>query len=85
LDVPHTLKSYQKNKGYTPQPINVVEVREITPAASTDHAFEPLNWFLLRTLPVETLEQATEIVHFYTLRWRIEDFHVVLKEGSKVE
>ena len=31
------------------------------------------------------MEQATEIVHFYTLRWRIEDFHVVLKEGSKVE
>lgn len=85
LDVPQTLKSYQKDKGYTPEPINVVEVREITPADSTKHPFEPLHWILMTTLPVQTVEQAAEIIHFYTLRWRIEDFHVVLKEGSEVE
>jgi hypothetical protein len=39
----------------------------------------------MTTLPVQTVEQADEIIRFYTLRWRIEDFHVVLKEGSKVE
>jgi hypothetical protein len=85
LDVPQTLKTYQKNKGYAPEPINVVEVREITPADSTDHPFEPLHWILMTTLPVQTVEQAAEIIYFYTLRWRIEDFHVVLKEGCKVE
>lgn len=85
LDVPQTLKTYQKDKGYVPEPINVIEVREVTPADSTEHPFEPLHWFLMTTLPVDTFEQATEIIHFYTLRWRIEDFHVVLKEGAEVE
>jgi Transposase DNA-binding/Transposase DDE domain len=85
MDVPQTLKSYQKAKGFKPIPINVVEVREVTPEGSTEHPFKPLQWFLMTTLPVETLVQASEIIHFYTLRWRIEDFHMVLKEGCKIE
>jgi hypothetical protein len=85
MDVPQTLKTYQKEKGFKPIQLNVVEVREVTPQSAIKHPFKPLQWFLLTTLPVENLEQATEIVHFYTLRWRIEDFHLVLKEGSKIE
>jgi Transposase DNA-binding len=85
IDVPQTLQSYQKAKGFTPLPINVVEVREVTPQGSTKHPFTPLQWFLMTTLPVERLEQANEIIHFYTLRWRIEDFHMVLKEGCEIE
>ena len=85
LDVPQTLKTYQKERNYVPQEIYAVEVQEITPITAAQTPFKPLNWLLMTTLPVESLEQALEIVHFYTLRWRIEDFHVVLKEGCKIE
>lgn len=39
-------------------------------------------WFLLTTLPVESLEDAIRVVTFYSLRWRIERFHFTLKTGG---
>jgi hypothetical protein len=85
MDVPQGLKSYQKDKGYEPISIQVVEVREITPSSCCEKPFKPLHWFLMTTLPVETFVQAIEVIDFYVLRWRIEDFHLVVKEGFKVE
>lgn len=46
---------------------------------------EPVLWRLLPDLPVDTLEQALEKLEWYTLRWRIEMFHKVLKSGCKAE
>lgn len=46
---------------------------------------KPIVWRLLTTLPVGGFEQALEVVRFYILRWRIEEFHYVLKQGSKIE
>jgi hypothetical protein len=44
-----------------------------------------IEWFLLTTLPVATLEDAVRVLTFYTYRWRIERFHYVLKSGCGVE
>lgn len=41
----------------------------------------PLEWMLLTNLPVDSLESALEKVDWYTLRWRIEIFHKILKSG----
>lgn len=46
---------------------------------------EPLEWFLLTTLEVEFVGQAEECLRWYCLRWRIEDWHRVLKSGCRVE
>ena len=46
---------------------------------------EPLEWFLLTSLPVTSRQQALKILEWYRLRWRIEDWHRVLKSGCKVE
>jgi hypothetical protein len=46
---------------------------------------EPIQWFLLTTLPVTTPEEAVEKVHWYTQRWKIERYHLTLKSGCKVE
>lgn len=46
---------------------------------------EPLEWFLLTTLEIESVEQAEECLRWYCLRWRIEDWHRVLKSGCRVE
>ena len=46
---------------------------------------EPLEWFLLTSLPVTSRQQALKILAWYRLRWRIEDWHRVLKSDCKVE
>jgi hypothetical protein len=46
---------------------------------------EPLEWFLLTTIPVGDVETALQCVRWYCLRWRIEDWHRVLKSGCRIE
>jgi Transposase Tn5 dimerisation domain len=50
-----------------------------------EQAHEPIRWLLLTSLPIETAEQAWQIVDWYTYRWGIERFHYVLKQGCSVE
>lgn len=45
----------------------------------------PIEWFVLTTLPVDSAEQVAEILRFYSLRWRIEDWHRVLKSGCHID
>jgi len=53
---------------------------EDTPAATT-----PLEWMLLTTVPVTSLEQAIERLTWYTRRWGIEVLHRTLKSGCRIE
>ncbi len=46
---------------------------------------EPIRWLLLTSLPVDTAEQAIELLQWYLCRWQIEIFFKVLKSGCKVE
>lgn len=46
---------------------------------------KPLEWFLLTTMELTSGEQAERMVGWYCLRWRIEDWHRVLKTGCRVE
>ncbi|MGH7142555.1 MAG: IS4 family transposase [Planctomycetota bacterium] len=65
-----------------PLTATLVEVREVTPPAEVT---EPLLWRLWTRQTVPTLERAQEIARLYSLRWRIEDFHLALKTGCGVE
>jgi len=44
-----------------------------------------IEWFLLTTEKIESVEDAARMVEFYTRRWRIEEWHRVLKQGCKVQ
>jgi hypothetical protein len=44
-----------------------------------------IEWLLLTTEEVRTPEDAARIVDLYTRRWRIEEWHHVLKSGCKVQ
>jgi hypothetical protein len=44
-----------------------------------------LHWLLLTSLPVQTWQQAEQIVRWYAYRWLIERFHYVLKSGCQLE
>ena len=67
--------------GAAPVRMWMVHAREEQPPAEV----EPLEWFLLTTLPVANVTTAQQVLHWYTLRWRIEDYFRVLKSGCKVE
>jgi hypothetical protein len=45
---------------------------------------EPLEWLLLTTMEVRSVKQARKIIRWYCRRWRIEEWHRVLKSGCKI-
>ena len=66
----------------TSVPLNLVHVQETSvPRDGSD----PLEWFLLTSLPVEHAEAAEQLLEYYRLRWRIEDWHRILKSGCQAE
>jgi hypothetical protein len=85
VDVPRDLKYYQKEKGYKPLDLYVIHTREIPNPDTLSGEFEPLEWFLITSIPIQTADQAIEAIQYYANRWRIEDFHLVLKEGAEIE
>lgn len=46
---------------------------------------EPIDWTILTSEPVTSVEEAIKIVEYYKLRWTIECFFRILKSGCKVE
>ena len=45
----------------------------------------PVEWLLLTSLPVTDRQQALQLLEWYRLRWRIEDWFRLLKTGCRVE
>lgn len=62
-------------------PLYAVWARETSPSEGV----EPLEWLLLTTLPVESMDEAVTMVKWYRHRWKIERFHFILKSGCQVE
>jgi len=46
---------------------------------------KPLRWILLTTVEIDSFETAKACVEWYCVRWRIEDWHRVLKSGCRIE
>ena len=68
-------------KDMAPITLWVVHVVEDNPPANV----EALEWFLLTTMEIRSAEDAEACLRWYCLRWRIEDWHRVLKSGCCVE
>jgi hypothetical protein len=80
-------KNIKEGVGEYPDKITmqVVEVREANDQPLKEGE-EPIHWYLYTTHPVETLEQALQVVEWYTNRWWIEDFFRLTKnKGFKLE
>ncbi len=70
-----------KNQGKPPIRLQAVMVEEErTPVDAV-----PIRWLLFTTLPTDTLEDCRTLVGYYARRWRIQDWHRILKSGCKVE
>jgi hypothetical protein len=64
-----------------PMTWNLVEVWEPAPPIG----MEPLHWLLWTRESIATVEDTLQVVEYYTHRWPIEEFHLVLKSGCQVE
>ena len=62
-------------------PMNVVLVSEVDPPQGEQR----IEWVLMTTLPISTLNEILTIIEYYTCRWMIEVFFKTLKSGCKVE
>jgi hypothetical protein len=71
--------SYQQEK----EPISLWALHAVEEAPP--EGTEAVEWFLFTTVELSTTEQAVEILRWYCLRWRIEDWHRVLKSGCGIE
>ncbi len=58
----------------------VIHALEENPPSETG----PVEWFLLTTMKVSSSTDAEQCLRWYTLRWRIEDWHRVLKSGCRI-
>jgi len=76
---PDRLNKNNKLKGA--QEVNIIYVRE----EQQDKAVEPVEWFLMTNEKIEGVEDAYEKAVWYMQRWKIEQFHYVLKSGCAVE
>ncbi|MGV6802964.1 MAG: IS4 family transposase [Ruegeria sp.] len=70
---------YYTNK--PPVTVNLIHAVEENPPANT----EGVEWFLLTTLTINCASDVEQCLRWYTLRWRIEDWHRVLKSGCSID
>jgi len=64
-----------------PIEIWVIHALEENPPPKT----KAVEWFLLTTVDMTSATNAEECLRWYCLRWRIEDWHRVLKSGCRIE
>jgi hypothetical protein len=61
--------------------MNVVVVEE----TRVPKGVTPIRWVLLTSLPVETFDNAWQVIDDYENRWLVEEYHKVIKTGCSVE
>jgi hypothetical protein len=72
---------WRSDRKLPPVTVNVVLVSEVNPPVGD----EPVEWLLLTSLPIDTIEHVGHILQYYSVRWMIEVFFRVLKSGCRVE
>src|SRR5216683_5680974 len=72
---------HRKAEGLPEVVLWAVQVREVEPPA----AVQPIEWLLLTTVAVDSVDDAIERVEWYACRWGIEVWHRILKSGCRIE
>ena len=74
----HSSKGSKHLKGIPLYAILVLE-------ENTIDGMKPIEWMLLTTLNIDSLEAALQCVKWYSFRWLIEQYHFTLKSGCQIE
>jgi hypothetical protein len=73
---------FKPSKGKAPMPaLNAIYVKE----EAAENVDNPIEWRLITTMPIDSLEEVKKYVQWYASRWLIERFHFTLKSGCKIE
>ena len=78
---PTRCSKYVKQCGIKEIKTNVVMVEEV----NAPKGVEPIRWILLTSLPINTFNQAWQVIDDYETRWTIEEYHKVIKTGCNIE
>jgi hypothetical protein len=70
-----------KHKQYPELELTIIHDQE----QGTPQGREKTDWKLITNLPVNSPEEAIEKLRWYSMRWKIETFHKILKSGCKAE
>jgi hypothetical protein len=81
VTLPPTRGTHGGEDDQAPIELNAILLTELDPPAGE----APVRWMLLTTLPAATFDEVCTVARYYALRWRIEEFHRVEKEGCQVE
>ena len=65
------------------QPLQIYALSVVEP--HPPEGAKALRWVLLTTLPIRSRKEALRCLRCYTMRWRIEEWHRVLKSGWHIE
>jgi Transposase DNA-binding/Transposase Tn5 dimerisation domain len=77
-----TLRAPERSAGQLPDiTVNAVLVTEVNPPKGDT----PVEWILLTSLPIDTVDQVRLVVQSYSVRWMIEVFFRTLKSGCRAE
>jgi hypothetical protein len=72
---------HRQREGLSEVGLWAVQVVEVDPPADVT----PIEWMLLTTVAVDTVQDAIERVEWYGGRWGIEVWHRILKSGCRIE
>ena len=72
---------HRRAEGLVAVSLWAVLVREVDPPAEV----APIEWLLLTTVAVESVDDAIDRVQWYSCRWGIEVWHRILKSGCRIE
>jgi hypothetical protein len=75
------LPPINKKRRYPELTLTVIHAQE----RGTPQGREKIDWKLITDLPVSSGEEAMEKLRWYSMRWKIETFHKILKSGCKAE
>lgn len=75
------LKAPRDKEHLGPIRVTVISAREMHAPEGED----PIDWILVTSLEALTLQQASDLIGYYLVRWEIEVFHKILKSGCTVE
>lgn len=78
---PHHVSPWVHQLKQPPIAMNVIEVVEINPPQGV----KPIRWVLFTSLPVQSLDDAWQIIGYYEQRWLVEEYHKALKTGCATE
>lgn len=73
--------SVEKQKRYPNLTLTVIHAQERGQPKDRD----PIDWKLITNLPVRNKADVIEKLDWYSLRWKIETFHKILKSGCRAE